>query len=435
MQVESVFIRLRAVSLVLAAVLFLTSAWAADHQTVLHTFGNFPDGSGPDGSLIMDAAGNLYGATLQGGIYCPVGCGTVFELTRTEAGGWTETVLYNFGNGNDGVYPNGSLIMDAAGNLYGTTNLGGVDNRGTVFKLSPSQGGGWEETLLYSFGSGGVNDGGAPNGGLIMDAAGNLYGMTGSGGTYAEGTVFELSPGQGGSWEETVLYNFGHGTDAAFPDGTLIMDAAGNLYGTTMEGGQGGRGVICGNHGCGTVFELSPIVGGWTETVLHSFNGGDGNQPRAGLVMDAAGHLYGTTIQGGPYCAPFGCGTVFELSPSGGGGWTETTLYNFQGQPDGAGPDAPLILDSAGNLYGTTSQGGSENAGTVFEISPRHDGWTETVLYSFDQICCGADPTSGLIMDRSGDLYGVTGLGGAYYSGVAYELTPPSCVHCVTTEP
>jgi uncharacterized repeat protein (TIGR03803 family) len=228
---------------------------------------------------------------------------------------------------------------------------------------------------------------------------------------------------------QTVLYNFGNLPDGAGPVGSLIMDAAGDLYGATVQGG-----IYC-RVGCGTVFELSPSAGGWTETVLHSFNGNDGNQPRAGLVMDAAGHLYGTTIQGGPYCAPFGCGTVFEVSPSAGGGWTETTLYYFTDQPDGALPDAGVILDAAGNLYGTTSLGGNENAGTVFEISPRHGGWIETVLYSFDQITNGAEPMSGLIMDRSGDLYSVTGLGGTYDFGLVYELTPPSiCARCVLTE-
>jgi uncharacterized repeat protein (TIGR03803 family) len=433
MHAKRLFTGLRAVSLVLAAVLFLTSAWAADHQTVLYSFSNHPDAATPVGSLIMDAAGNLYGATNSGGIYCPpfFGCGTVFKLSCAQTG-WTETVLYSFGNGNDGVGPTGSLIMDAAGNLYGTTNGGGIHGVGTVFELSPSQDGGWEETVLYSFDS--INDGFDPSGGLIMDAAGNLYGATSNGGTYAEGTVFELSPSQGGGgWTETVLYNFGHGTDGAFPVGGLVIDTAGNLYGTTEEGGQGGS--YCQSYGCGTVFELSPSGGGWAETVLHNFNGDDGNQPRAGLAADAAGNLYGTTIQGGPYCAPFGCGTVFEVSPSAGAGWTETTLYFFTDQPDGALPDAGVVLDADGNVYGTTSLGGNENAGIAFEVSPRHGGWTETVLYSFDQITSGFEPQSGLIVGRSGGLYGAVWSGGAYDFGLVYELTPPSiCAHCVPTE-
>ncbi len=433
MQAKNPFAWLRAVSVIFAIALFLTSARAADHQTVLYTFGNPPDGTSPAGNLIMDAAGNLYGTTYQGGIYCRVGCGTVFELSPTTAGKWTETVLHNFGNGNDGATPNGSLIIDAAGNFYGTTNAGGISGVGTAFELSPSQGGSWTETVLHNFGNG--NDGAYPDGGVIRDAAGNLYGVTMQGGIYAEGTVFELSPSEGGGWTETVLHNFGNGNDAAYPGASLIMDAAGNVYGTTEEGGQGGG--FCQSYGCGTVFELSPSDGGgWAETVLYSFNGSDGSQPDASLVMDAAGNLYGTTIQGGPYCAPFGCGTVFELSPSAGGGWTETTLYNFKEQPDGALPESSLILDAAGNLYGTTTQGGSADYGTAFEISPRQSGWTETVLFSFDQLTSGADPTSGLIMDRFGDLYGATELGGTYYGGLAYKLTPHSicAAHCVSTE-
>ncbi len=421
MQAKS-FMRSIAVSAILATALFLTTAWAADHQTILHTFGNGTDGVSP-GGLVMDAAGNFYGVTQNGGIYmCGIGgCGTVFEMSPVEGGGWTETVLYSFGKDTDGKGPIGSLTMDAAGHLYGTTQDGGLHGYGTVFELSPDGGGGWSETVLHNFGGDNgfdPNDGRTPAGGLTMDAAGNLYGMTGFGGTNAEGTVYELSRGQGGGWTETVLHNFPDGIDGYGPFGSLAMDGAGNLYGTTQAD------LFSCN--CGTVFQLSPGGGRWTETVLHKFNGDDGRYPRAGLILDAAGNLYGTAFQGGPNCGASGCGTVFELSP-GAGSWTETTLYNFQDPPDANEPEAPLILDSAGNLYGTTTAGGSYYNGTVFALSPKlGGGWTETVLFSFDRLISGERPMSGLILDRAGDLYGTTSIGGTYYAGLVYELTPPS---------
>lgn len=419
MTAKTIFIWLRAVSLIVPVALSLTSARASDHETVLYSFGPLPDGNSFSGNLITDSAHNLYGATSGGGsgTYCVGGCGTIFELSPGPHGAWTETVLHNF-NGNDGIEPFAGVIMDAAGNLYGTTYQGGTHGGGTVFELTPSPDGGWTETVLYNFGTGTL--GGFPLGGLIMDGAGNLYGTTSEGGTYNQGAVFELSPNSGGGWTGTVLHNFGNGNDGIAPIGSLIMDAAGNLYGATFNGGQNRD---------GTVFEVSPGAGGWTESILHSFDGNDGYGPSNGLVMDAAGNLYGTAYQGGNLvvCAPFGCGTVFEVSPVVGGGWTETTLYNFNGQPDAGYPLSTLILDGARNLYGTTSVGGNDNSGAVFKLSPRQDGWTETVLYSFNRDGSGGDyPGSGVIMDRAGNLFGVTSFGGINDSGVAYELISPS---------
>jgi len=274
------------------------------------------DGANPKASLIWDAAGNLYGTTANGGVYR---AGTVFEMTPRAEGGWTEKVLHNFGSngdghsGVDGRYPQVSLIWDAAGNLYGTTQWGGThDDNGTCYQLGC-------------------------------------------------GTVFELTPRQGAGWTEKVLHNFGSGMDGVHPWASLIWDAAGNLYGTTSEGGTHGP------HGPGTVFELSPQSGGgWTEKVVHNFDGDDGGDPFAGLIFDAAGNLYGTTEAGGDYYA----GTVFELTPNGSGGWTEKVLHNFGSGMDGADPNASLIWDAAGNLYGTTTQGGTHGGGTVYEITP-----------------------------------------------------------------
>ena len=373
MQPKSLSTRLRAFAAGFAVVLFLTSAWAADHETVLHNFGNGIDDGIEPTNLIMDAAGNLYGTTRVGGRTYD---GTVFELSHVSGGGWTETVLYSFAGDPDGAEPL-TITMDAAGNLYGTTEYGGrgisdyclmghPPGCGTVFELSPRPGGGWTESVLYSFT--GAADGSQAFGTLISDNAGNLYGTTADGGSFGEGTVFELSRGEGGDWTKTVLHSFGEGADGSVPYAGVISDSAGNLYGTTTGGGQAGGG-ICQIDGCGTVFELSPSADGWMETVLYSFNGppDDGVLPEGSLIMDAAGHLYGTTVFGGPYCGE-GCGTVFELSPGEGGGWTEAILYSFEGSPnDGSLPEGSLILDAVGNLSGTPVYGAS--GGTVFELS------------------------------------------------------------------
>jgi uncharacterized repeat protein (TIGR03803 family) len=416
MQPKSTSTRLRAVAVIFVGVLFLTSAWAADHETVLYSFG-FDDDGGGGANLIRDAAGNLYG-TGDGGIYLcgefHLPCGTVYELSRGEGVGYTKTVLYNF-NGTNGYGPNG-LVMDAAGNLYGVTVSGGLYGGGIAYELSPSEGGGWTETVLYNFSSGGGFGNGSFS--LWRDAAGNLYGTMTEGGTYGAGIVFELSPGGGGAWTETVLYSFGNGSDGEYPESGVMMDAAGNLYGTTVSGGT-----YCPSiGGCGIAYEISPGEGGnWSETMVHNFNGNDGQGPWASLILDAAGNVYGTTGGGGTYSE----GTVFELSPSEGGGWTETVLHSFQFDGhDGRSPVAPLILDPSGNLFGTTSDGGMNRLGTVFELSARQGGWSETVVHNFGND--GEVSFGGVVMDRAGDLYGNTGAGGLYGYGTAFELTPPA---------
>ena len=410
---------LRAVLAIFTVTVSVTSAWAATNwnEKVLHDFSNNgTDGFYPYGGLIFDAAGNLYGTTQVGGTY---NNGTAFELTPTAGGGWTEQVLYSFGGG---LYD--GLIFDAAGNLYGTMGGGGVGGYGTVFELTPTAGGGWSEEVLYSFGEG--TDGGGPYAGVIFDKNGNLYGTTTKGGTYGWGTVFELTPAAGGGWTETVLHSFNNnGTDGYTPLAGLIFDAVGNLYGTTWHGGAYG-------YPGGTVFELTPTAGGgWTETVLHSFNGTDGSNPYAGLIFDVAGNLYGTTSNGGDY----GLGTVFELTPAAGGGWTEQVLHSFNGT-DGNGPIAGLIFDKNGDLYGTTAGGGNYGHGTVFELTPTAGGgWAEQVLLSFEG-SGGGDPQSGLIFDAAGNLYGTTQNGGAGV-GTVFELSPiypcAKCSHAVSS--
>jgi uncharacterized repeat protein (TIGR03803 family) len=426
-----------AIAVVFALVVLTQSAQAQSPaasavwtEKVLHSFGNGTDGVSPQAGLISDAAGNLYGTTSSGGTYTYYG--TVFELTPTAGGGWTEQVLHSFNNnGTDGLYPSSGLIFDAAGNLYGTTSGGGdyscngSSQCGTVFELSPTEGGGWTETVLHSFGNG--TDGIVPYANLVFDTAGNLYGTTQYGGTYGGGTVFELSPTAGGGRTEQVLYSFNcTGPDGCWPEASLIFDAVGNLYGTTSYGGT--------YFPFGTAFELTPAAGGgWTEQVLHSFGSGiDGAYPHARLIFDAVGNLYGTTGGGGLW----GYGTVFELAPTVGGGWMETVLYSFCWQTncaDGWMPDAGLIFDAAGNLYGTTYYGGAYNySGTVFELTPAAGGgWTERVLYSFGSGTDGASPQAGLIFDASGNFYGTTYSGGTYNYGTAFELTPVyPCAKC-----
>jgi len=273
-------------------------------------------------------------------------------------------VLYSFGKQPDGNSPQANLVFDGSGNLYGTATEGGIYGEGTVFKLTPNKGQ-WTETVLYSFCQlQNCVDGATPRSGLVLDAAGNLYGTTSAGGAYSGsvgGVVFELTPHPGGTWTEAVLHSFGNGKDGAgiFISG-LVFDSAGNLYGTTSGGGTTSRS-ICPD-GCGAVFELSPGPNGqWTEKVLYEFcsqaDCADGSQPLGGVTLDSSGNLYGTTNLGGTPAQHL-YGTVFELSPGEAGQWVETVLYMFQGgTTDGTNPQAGVILDKSGNLYGTTELG------------------------------------------------------------------------------
>jgi uncharacterized repeat protein (TIGR03803 family) len=332
-------------------------------------------------------------------------------LDRSRAGAGSSRLQWHLR-----FLPKGNLVFDSAGNLYGATSSGGAGGYGTVFELIPGTGGTWNEKLLRSFN---MTNGWADLSGLIFDASGNLYGTTDGGGGF--GNVFELRHRQSGGWGEKVLYTFAHnGSDPSNPWSGLISDTAGNLYGTGIGGGA---------YYYGAVFELTPAAGGtWTETVLHSFahNGYDGTSPYGGLVFDSAGNLYGTTTEGGAY-GEYGWGTVYELSPAAGGGWTETVLHNFNDDgTDGTLPEAGLIVDASGNLYGTTSEGGAFNFGTVFELSPAAGGgWTETVLHTFNQDGTdGVLPYCSLILDASGNLYGTTTAGGNFNKGTVFELAP-----------
>jgi uncharacterized repeat protein (TIGR03803 family) len=405
-----------------AVTLFAPRAQAAS-ENVLHNFSDSGKAAyGPRAGLIFDSAGNLYGTTVYGGADS---FGAVFELTPKVGGGWTGTILHSF-NGQDGYLPYAGLIFDASGNLYGTTFLGGAHGRGTVFELTPKVGGGWTKTVLHSFDENG-QDGEEPYAGLIFDLSGNLYGTTQFGGTglcsqegvvVGCGAVFELSPAAGGDWTETVLHSFDdNSSDGQGPLAGLIFDAAGNLYGTTQGGGA---------YNFGAVFELTPQVGGgWTEMILHSFDDlVDGAGPQAGLIFDPSGNLYGTTV----FAGPNGYGTVFELTPQAGGSWMTKVLHGFGNIPDGGYPYAGLLLDADGNLYGTTVDGGASPnpGGAVFELTPLGGGgWTENVLHSFgDNLRGGSFPYAGLIFDIAGNLYGTTVEGGTYNYGTVFEISP-----------
>ena len=273
--------------------------------------------------------------------------------------------------------------------------------------------------VLQAFGTGNLRGGSDLYAGLIRDASGNLYGVAESGGTYGAGVVYELSPTTGGEWSEAVLYNFKGGQqDGASPHATLTADSAGNFYGTTVSGGL--RSTTC-QTGCGTVFMLTAAAGGWQESVLYRFTGGAGGSvPYAGVVMDSAGNLYGATLDGGTA----GAGMLYRLTP-GPAGWELSVLYSFEGRPDGSAPFPTPILDAAGNLYGTTNTGGPHNLGIVYMLAPQPDGsWTEQVLHAFASGADGANPLAGVIFDPRGNLYGTTSYGGTSNCGIAFALGP-----------
>jgi uncharacterized repeat protein (TIGR03803 family) len=310
-------------------------------ETVLYSFAGGSDGDNPHAGLVRDSAGNLYGTTVYGGTNgCSSGCGIVFKLDKTNK----KTLLHEFTGASDGEYPYAGLIRDSAGNLYGTTYAGGASGFGTVFKVDTTG----KETILHSF-TGGAADGEYPFAGLVRDAAGNLYGTTQNGGAFNYGTVFKLDATN----KETLLYSFSGGVDGGYPYyGYLVRDSAGNLYGTTFEGGAFNYGVV---------FKLDKTG---KETVLYSFAGGtkDGEYPYGGVVRDPSGSLYGTTYLGGAFSE----GTVFKVGTTG----KETLLRSLAYSTDGGYPYDGLVRDSAGNLYGTTDAGGPAGAGTVFKLVP-----------------------------------------------------------------
>ena len=375
----------------------------------IHSFTGQPDGASPFAGLVAASSGNIYGTTGGGGAYNQ---GAVFQMDRSG----NETILYSFAGTPDGSGP-GALTEGSSGELYGATAIGGTDNYGTIFKIDSSG----KETVLYSFTGG--PDGFSPAGPLIQDPQGNLYGVTGAGGAAGYGTVFKLAP----NGSKTILHSFTGHPDGTYPNGGMVRDAAGNLYGTTN---QGGPDPSCGfwATGCGIVFKVTPSG---EESIFYSFDNRnateDGYQPLGNLIRDAAGNIYGTTDDGGSVGL---YGTVYKITPQG----KETVLYSFTGDHDGENPFAGVVLDAAGNIYGTTQEGGNGpcyngffygGCGTVFKLTA---SGVESVLLQFN-VANGESPYGSLLLDSKGNLWGTAAGGGSkecsqYGCGVVFELSP-----------
>jgi uncharacterized repeat protein (TIGR03803 family) len=382
----------------------------------------------PEGGLIRDSSGNLYGTTLSGG---DLNYGVVYELSSNGSGGWTYSVIYQFTGKADGIDPTGNLTFDSQGNLYGITAAGATNNHGAVFELSPSGNGVWTLTRTYDFTGG--QDGGDPAGSVVLDSAGNVYGLTAEDGK-GKGTVFKLTP-SGNTWSEQTLHTFS-GPDG-YPGfgGSVILDRAGNLYGTTTLGGHISNNCNHYGYGCGVVFKLTHAHDAWTETVLYRFQGSSGADfaPNGPLVYKK-GDLYGTT-QG-----DYNGGGAFRLSLTPNAptwpeqAWDIRWLYSFcsrNGCSDGSSPQASVVFDSSGNLYGTTEYGGktggncgSAGCGVVYRLTPTPGPlWTESVLYAF-RGTNGMNSIAPVLLDNVDNLYGTTLLGGSSDVGVVFGLAP-----------
>ncbi len=387
------------------AIVFL-AATAQAGEKILLSF-ETAQGIRPLSTLVADGNGNFYGTATSGGAN---NCGVLFELSQV-AGKWTETILFSC-KPNEPV-PVGPLTFDKSGNIYGVTQS---YNSGSILEFSESGSGTWTQSLVHQF----PMKEGMPNLDLTWDSAGNLYGTTQVDSTGFDGEVFELSPHSSGSWNETILYRFPALDRAGMPTAGVIFDGKGNLYGPTYLGMRG-------NNSSGGIYELSPNSNGpWTFTLIHNFTVSAGGGPYSRLVFDSSGNLYGAAAQAGAKFA----GEIFELTPGLGGSWNEKPIHTFESGSDGYYPVGAPVLDESGNLYGSTIWGGdgcSDNVcGVVYELSPNSDGsWTETILHRFESALDGSEPNPGVVLDSSGNLYGTTYFGGSRYGyGVVYEITP-----------
>ncbi len=397
----------------IATTIVATPAAQAQTGTVLHNFTNGSDGGSPEAGVTFDQQGRIYGTASNGGSN---GQGVVYRLVH-ESDGWLFSPIYSFGSrGHDGSDPEAKVIFGPNGVLYGTTYQGGAENRGTVFSLQPPASAckaflcSWVETVLYSF-TGGA-DGAYPQfGDLAFDQAGNIYGTTGNGGSgtgcesYGCGVVFKLTR-SGSGWTESVLWNFTGGNDGAGPLSGVIFDSAGNLYGTTGFGGS---------IGFGTVYELSPTQSGWIQTTLYSFTSNDYGNGAGGLIMDAQGDLFGIT-------GDLQSGAAYELKPQN-GSWSFILLQSFTGLLF-TGPLTAPTFDSQGNLYGPLPNGGSEENGEIFKLFHAGDQWIYTPFYQFAGSDLGAYPIGAVTFDASGNMYGTSSAGGTGGEGTVWEITP-----------
>jgi uncharacterized repeat protein (TIGR03803 family) len=393
--------------LVIVAFLFALPSQAQSFQVLYNFTGGF-DGAIASSSLAIDNAGNLYGSTEGGG----VGYGTIFELKKVNSS-WVLVPKYAFTGTPDGRIPMYSVIFGPDGTLYGSTYNGGSSDFGTLFRLRPSPNPchsalcTWNKSLIFQFSG---SNGGSPVGGLVFDSNRDIIGTSYvGGGGCGSGTVYKLTT-SGGSYSETVLhaYDCSIGGDGQWPMGGVTLDDHGNIYGVTSAGGQ---------YGFGTIFRLVPSGSSWVEQILYSFtNGSDGNAPSGGLIFDHAGNLYGTTYKGGAN----GGGTVFELSPVG-GGWTLNTLYSLSGF---GGSYGSVVMDSGGNIYGATYQDGIYGAGSVFKLQHGTGGWSYESLHDFTSGRDGGTIVGGITLDSQGNIYGATQNGGTSFSGVIFKITP-----------
>jgi len=390
-----------------ATSLLITAAWAASATKLVYSFGGSADGEYTDTELVRDSAGNLYGTSVQGGVF---GGGTVFQVTPAGA----HTVLYDFTGGADGGEPYKGVTLDAEGNLYGTAVTGGGGSCeggcGVVYKLSNS-GGTWNQTVIHTFTG---SDGSGPGSPVAIDKNGDVFGTTPTGGANGIGVVYQLREDVG-AWKFRVIHTFTGGDDGGGGSASrLLIDAAGNLFGVCTVGGA---------NGFGTVFEMSLHQGLWQLTTLYAFKDSpDGALPYGGLIADKAGNFYGTTY----YAGANDLGTVYQLTKIN-GAWTERVLYSFQGGSDGGSPISTLVADAAGNLYGTTSEGGAAacGCGTIFKMSRDSTGkWSETVAYRFPGTPQPGFAYNGLVADPSGIFYGATVHGGSGNDGAIYKFRP-----------
>ena len=392
-----------------AMALLATVAWAASAAKLIYSFAGSGDGEYTDTELVMDSVGNLYGTSVQGGTY---GGGTVFQVTPAGV----HTVLYDFTGGADGGEPYKGVTLDTQGNLYGTAVTGGGGSCeggcGVAFKLSNS-GGVWTQTVIHTFTGG--KDGSGPGSPVAIDKQGNVYGTTPTGGANGMGVVYQLRPGATGGWTLRVIHTFTGGSDGGGGSASrLMIDAAGNLYGVCTVGGA---------NGFGTVYKMSSVQGKWQFTTLYAFKDQpDGALPYGGVISDKAGNLYGTTY----YAGVHDLGTIYKLT-HGKGAWTESVLYSFKGGTDGASPISSLVADAAGNLYGTTSDGGAASCtcGIIFKMTPGGNGkWTESVVYRFPGTPQPGFAYNGMVADSTGSFYGATVHGGSGNDGAIYQFTP-----------
>jgi len=402
------YFRLRAVAATAIFALSLATATAATTNVIF----SFEKGEGEyaDTDLETDSAGNIYGTTVLGGDF---GGGTVFQLSNT-ANGWVHTVLYSFTGGADGGEPYKGVTVDREGNLYGTAVTGGSGSCeggcGVAYKLT-NAGGAWTQTVIHAFTGG--DDGSGPGARLTVDRSGNVYGMAPTGGAYGAGTIYKIYQIQGGAWNLRVIHAFTGGADGGTGSAGRMILRKNHLYGAATTGGT---------YGSGIVFELtSRRVGEWDFRTLYSFRGQpDGSFPYGALLFDASGDIYGTTYYGGAN----GIGAVYKLSRQPVGEWNENVLYSFQEGTDGYSPISNLVFDGAGNLYGTTSEGGL-GSGTIFKLTPVGGGqWTETVVHPFQGPPDGAFSYNGMVVDRFGNFYGATVHGGDDDDGSIYKFTP-----------